>query len=190
LRRTAPQHEDPEMTRASDPARAQLAADVAAAALLHGDFVLSSGRRSSYYLDKYRFETDPALLRRIATGLGSLLDPGVTRLAGPELGAVALVTALALETGLPFVIVRRAAKDHGGSREIEGLLEAGDVVAIVEDVITTGGQALAAAERIEAAGGRVVQVLGVVDREEGGAEAIAQAGYPFRALFTRADLQG
>jgi orotate phosphoribosyltransferase len=178
------------MTAASDPPRDRLAADIADAALLHGDFLLSSGRRSSYYLDKYRFETDPALLRRIASGLATMLDPAVTRLAGPELGAVALVTAVALETGLPFVIVRRAAKDHGGSREIEGPLEGGDVVAIVEDVITTGGQALVAAERIERAGGRVAQILGVVDREEGGAEAMEKAGYPFRALITRSDLPG
>jgi len=178
------------MTALSDPAHDRLAADIAKAALLHGDFLLSSGRRSSYYLDKYRFETDPALLRRIASGLTTMLDPAVTRLAGPELGAVALVTAVALETGLPFVIVRRAAKDHGGSREIEGPLEDGDEVAIVEDVITTGGQALAAAERIERAGGRVAQILGVVDRQEGGAEAIARAGYPFQALITRSDLPG
>lgn len=166
----------------------ELAADIARVALLRGDFVLSSGRRSSYYLDKYRFETDPALLRRIAHGLAGMLDASVTRLAGPELGAVALVAAVALETGLAFVIVRRAAKEYGGSKEIEGLLDAGDRVAIVEDVITTGTQALAAAERIERAGGSVVQILGVVDRLEGGAEAIAAAGYPYRALVTRADL--
>lgn len=165
-----------------------LAADVAEAALLRGDFVLSSGRRSSYYLDKYRFETDPRLLRRIARGLAARVDGEVTRLAGPELGAVALVAALALETDLPFVIVRRAAKDHGGSREIEGTLAAGDRVAVVEDVITTGGQALVAAERLAAAGATVVQILGVVDREEGGAEAIAAAGYRFATLLRRSDL--
>lgn len=170
--------------------RERLAADLAAVALLRGDFVLSSGRRSSYYLDKYRFETEPSLLRRIARGLAAELDPGVDRLAGPELGAVALVAALSLETGLPFVIVRRAAKDHGGSREIEGILDAGDAVAVIEDVITTGGQALAAAERVERAGGRVQQIVGVVDREEGGRDAIESAGYRFSALLERHDLPG
>ncbi len=181
------------MSPISDSARAErerLAADVADVALLRGDFVLSSGRRSSYYLDKYRFETEPSLLRRIASGLARHLDPHIDRLAGPELGAVALVTALSLETGLPFVIVRRAAKDHGGSREMEGLLKPGDSVAIIEDVITTGGQALAAAERVERAGGRVRQILAVVNREEGGQEAISAAGYPLTCLLTRGDLPG
>jgi len=168
----------------------RLAADVARVALLHGEFVLSSGRRSAYYLDKYRFETEPALLRAIARGLAHRLAPDVTRLAGPELGAVALVAALALETELPFVIVRRAAKDHGRSREIEGVLTPGDEVAVVVDVITTGGQALAAAERIQRAGGRVVQILAVVDREEGGRAAIEAAGYRLNSLLQRSDLPG
>jgi orotate phosphoribosyltransferase len=179
------------MTRApADDDRAQLAADVAKAALLRGDFVLSSGRRSAYYLDKYRFETDPALLRRIARGLARLLDGRIDRLAGPELGAVALVTALSLETDIPFVIVRRAAKDHGGSREIEGTIHPGDRVAVVEDVITTGGQALAAADRLMATGATVAAILAVVDREEGGSEAIRAAGHDFRPLLTKGDLPG
>jgi orotate phosphoribosyltransferase len=179
------------MTRApAGDDRAQLAADVADAALLRGDFVLSSGKRSAYYLDKYRFETDPALLRRIARGLAGLLEGKIDRLAGPELGAVALVTALSLETDIPFVIVRRAAKDHGGSREIEGTIRPGDRVAVVEDVITTGGQALAAAERLTAAGATVAAILAVVDREEGGSEAIRSAGHEFRALLAKGDLPG
>lgn len=178
------------MTKTHDAARDSLAADVARVARLRGDFVLSSGRRSTYYLDKYRFETDPSLLRRIASGLAAKLDPLVTRLAGPELGAVALVAAVSLETGLPFVIVRRAAKDHGGSRDIEGLLEVDDQVAIVEDVITTGGQALSAAARVGGFGATVCQILAVVDREEGGREAIVSAGYAFDTLLTRADLPG
>lgn len=181
------------MTDAPDPAgeeRGLLAAEIARVALLHGDFLLSSGRRSSWYLDKYRFETDPKLLGRIAVGLARELDPGIDRLAGPELGAVALVTALALETGLPFVIVRKAAKDHGGSRDIEGVLQPGDRVAVVEDVITSGGQALAAAQRVTAAGGQVRQILAVVDRGEGGEEAIVADGYRLSALVHRSDLPG
>lgn len=170
--------------------RATLAADVARVAQLRGDFILSSGRRSAYYFDKYRFETDPALLRRIARGLAGLLDTNVDRLAGPELGAVALVTAVSLETGIPFVIVRRAAKDHGGSRQIEGTLAAGDRVVVIEDVITTGGQALAAAERVAAAGATVTAILAVIDREEGGSDAIRSAGHDFRPLLMKADLPG
>lgn len=181
------------MTTAPEPAgdeRRLLAADIARVALLHGDFLLSSGRRSSWYLDKYRFETEPRLLRRIAVGLARELDPGTDRLAGPELGAVALVAAVALETGLPFVIVRKAAKEHGGSREIEGILQPGERVSVVEDVITSGGQALAAARRVTAAGGEVHQILAVVDRDEGGGEAIAADGYRLTALVHRSDLPG
>ncbi len=170
--------------------RGALAGAVADAAVLHGDFLLSSGRRSSYYIDKYRFETDPTLLRQIAAGLARELDPGIARLAGPELGAVALVTAVSLLTGIPFVIVRRAAKDHGGSREVEGRLQPGEQVAVIEDVVTSGGQALAAAERVRHAGGEVRQVLAVVDREEGGRETIEAAGYRFTALLSRNDLTG
>lgn len=111
-------------------------------------------------------------------------------MAGPELGAVALVTAVSLDTGIPFVIVRRAAKAHGGNRIIEGTLRPDDRIAVIEDVITTGGQALAAAQRLKEAGGDVRQIVAVIDRQEGGAEAIVDAGYRFNALLTRRDLLG
>src|SRR5512140_1250556 len=98
--------------------REELAQAIRAAAYLEGDFVLSSGKRSKYYLDKWRFETEPALLREIARALASLLpDPPPDRLAGVELGGVPLVTALALETGRPYLVVRREAKGYGTARE-------------------------------------------------------------------------
>lgn len=166
----------------------ELGRELVDAALLHGDFVLSSGARSDYYLDKYRFETRPALLRGLAAALAPLVPAGTDRLAGTELGAVALATALSLETGLPFVIVRKASKEYSTANLIEGELNAGDQVLVIEDVITTGAQSIKAANRVVEAGGRVNGILAVVDREEGGAVRIAEAGYGYAALFTRSTL--
>ena len=157
--------------------------------MLRGDFLLRSGARSSYYIDKYRFTTEPALLQRLARELASRLPEGVQRLAGPVLGAVPLVTALSLQTGLPSVIVRvDKAKEYGTSRRFEGRLEAGDRVVLVEDVVTTGGAALAAVEVLREAGAEVLGAVVVVDREQGGREAFAAAGVPLQALFTRSEL--
>jgi orotate phosphoribosyltransferase len=166
-----------------------LGRDLVAAAVLRGDFLLRSGQRSSYYIDKYLFTTQPDLLRRIAAALASLLPPGVQRLAGPVLGAIPLVTALSLETGLPMVIVRTdKPKEYGTARQIEGTLSGGERVLLVEDVVTTGGAALAAVDELRSAGAEVVGALAVVDREQGGPEAFAARGVSFQALFTKSSL--
>ena len=102
---------------------ARLAADVVAAAWLEGDFVLRSGRRSRYYLDKYRFETVPGILRRVGRHLAELVPAGTQRLAAPELGAVLLGAAVSLELDLPLVLVRKEAKAYGTERALEGVLE-------------------------------------------------------------------
>jgi orotate phosphoribosyltransferase len=128
-------------------------------------------------------------LGRIAGELAALLPEGVQRLAGPVLGAVPLVTAVSLQTGLPSVIVRvDKPKEYGTSKQIEGLLVAGERVVIVEDVVTTGGAALGAIDVLREAGAEVLGALVVVDREQGGAEAFQAAGVPFRALFTKSSL--
>jgi orotate phosphoribosyltransferase len=158
------------------------------AAYTEGDFTLRSGRKSRYIIDKYAFETRPDLLREIARELTRLLPPGTRRLAGVELGAVPLVTAVALESGLPFVIVRKNSKGHGLDRPFEGPLAPGEKMVLVEDVCTTGGAALAAVQVLREAGIADVTVLGVVDRQEGAAEAFRAAGVPFRSLFTRESL--
>jgi orotate phosphoribosyltransferase len=166
-----------------------LGRDLVQTAVLRGDFLLRSGARSSYYIDKYLFTTQPALLRRIAVALSSFVPSGIQRLAGPVLGAVPLVTALSLETGLPMVIVRTdKPKDYGTSKQIEGALVSGERVLLVEDVVTTGGAALAAVDELRVAGAEVVGALVVVDREQGGPEAFAARGVPFRALFTKTGL--
>ena len=157
--------------------------------MLRGSFRLRSGAQSSYYIDKYLFTTRPDLLRRIAAELAALLPTDVQRLAGPVLGAVPLVTALSLQTGLPSLIVRvEKPKEYGTSKRIEGSLVAGERVVLVEDVVTTAGAALAAVDVLREAGAAVLGALVVIDREEGGAGAFAAAGVPFRALFTKSAL--
>jgi orotate phosphoribosyltransferase len=171
--------------------RDELARRVAERALLHGDFVLRSGRRSSVYLDKYRFETDPALLGPIGSALAELAtasDPPPDRLAGPELGAVPLAAAAALASGIPFLIVRKAAKDYATEGLIEGVFEQGERVLVIEDVVTTGGALIAAIEALRAAGLEIERALCVLDREEGGAEGLAALGVRLEPLFRRADL--
>ena len=160
-------------------------------ALLEGDFVLRSGRRSSHYFDKYRFETRPELLEaigaRVATVVGEH-EPDAVRLAGPELGAVALAAATSLASRLPFLIVRKEAKDYGTSNRIEGAFETGERVCLVEDVVTSGGAAVAAVEALREAGLECRTAVCVVDREEGGTDELARVGVRLRALFRAGEL--
>ena len=170
--------------------REELARRVSERALLHGDFVLRSGKRSTVYLDKYRFETDPALLGPIGAALAELAAQGAPpdRLAGPELGAVPLAAAAALASGIPFLIVRKAAKAYATEGLIEGVFEPGERVLAIEDVVTTGGALIAAVEVLRAAGLAIERALCVLDREEGGSEALAALGVRLEPLFRRADL--
>ena len=140
-------------------------------ALLEGDFVLRSGRRSTWYLDKYRFETQPDLLRqlgeRLAAGVAEV-EPEAVRLAGPALGAVALAASAAMASGLPFIIVRDETKEYGTANRIEGPFEAGELVCLVEDVVTSGGALAEAVAALRDGGLEVRNAMCVVDREEGG----------------------
>ena len=175
-------------TESKDMDRKQLAARIAEVALLHGDFTLRSGRKSSYYLDKYRFETQPDVLIELGKMFAKKLSGGVDRIAGPDLGAVALAAATSMVSGKPFFIVRNQKKGYGGDKLVEGILNPGDRVFIVEDILTTGGQVLEAAKVIAAAGAKVVGICGVINRMEGARENILAAGLPFDALFTSEDL--
>ncbi len=167
---------------------AQLGKDLVAAAYLEGDFLLSSGQRSRYYLDKYRFSTDPKLLKPIAEGLADLLPEDLNCLAGVELGAVPLVTAVSLVTGLPFVIVRKGAKDYGTAKLIEGVLPNEARLALVEDVLTTAAQAIRAAQLLTELGASVERIIYVVDREQGALQNISAAGFTGAPLFTKSSL--
>lgn len=159
-------------------------------AYLEGDFLLRSGKRSSYYLDKYRFETEPTLLgelgERIAAQAAAEGAPDL--LAGPELGAVALTAAASLASGLPFLIVRSQAKDYGTANRIEGVYEAGQRVCLVEDVVTTGGAAVSAVEALRGEGLECRRAVCVVDREEGGVDALARVAVRLHPLFRAADV--
>jgi orotate phosphoribosyltransferase len=170
---------------------AELGRALADHALLRGDFVLRSGRRSPYYLDKYRFETRPDLLGPLGELLAAAVaehEPASDRLAGPELGAVALAASASLASGLPFLIVRKEAKGYGTQNRVEGAFEPGERVCLVEDVVTSGGAALEAVEALRAAGLECGTVLCVVDREEGGADALARRAVRLRALFRASEL--
>jgi orotate phosphoribosyltransferase len=160
-------------------------------AYLEGDFVLRSGRRSPYYLDKYRFETHPELLTAIAARLADLAaehEPDAHRLAGPELGAVALAAATSLASNLPFLIVRKDTKGYGTANRLEGMFEPGERVCLVEDVVTSGGAALSAVEALRGAGLECRTALCVVDREEGGVDELARHGVRLRPLFRVGEL--
>jgi orotate phosphoribosyltransferase len=168
-----------------------LAAALVEHAYLEGDFLLRSGKRSRYYLDKYRFETRPELLRPIGERIAANVRrhaPDATRLAAPALGAVALAAAASLESGLPFLIVRDAAKEYGTANRLEGLYEEGECVCLIEDVVTSGGALLESVAALRDAGLVVHTAVCVVDREEGGADALARHAVRLRPLFRAGEL--
>jgi orotate phosphoribosyltransferase len=168
-------------------AERDLAFRVREAALLEGDFVLSSGKRSRFYVDKYLFSTEPVLLRDLAREISGRLPVGTRRLAGVELGAVPLVAAAAIESGLPYGIVRKSVKGYGTGNRIEGRpFESGEKVVLIEDVVTTGAQVLGAAAILEEVGAKVAGILAVLDRR--GEDSAVLGSYPFEALLRMEDL--
>lgn len=182
------------MTTALQPS-SPLAKAIADAALLRGTFTLRSGRVSSYYLDKYLFSTRPEILRQLAPLFAERIaaferegNIKIDRLAGAELGGIPLVTAASLHTGLPCIFVRNKKKDYGTAKQVEGMLKSGDRLVLLEDVATTGGQALEAAASLTELGARVYGIIATIDRQEGARESIERAGMRFAALFTKSDL--
>jgi len=155
---------------------------------LSGRFVLRSGRVADEYFDKYQFEADPVLLDALAAAMAPLVPEGIEVLAGLEMGGIAVVTALGRRTGLPCAFVRKTAKPYGTVKLAEGADIAGRRVLVVEDVVTSGGQIAASTRQLRELGGRVEHALCVIDRQEGGAEGLAQEGITLRALLTRVDL--
>jgi orotate phosphoribosyltransferase len=160
-------------------------------ALLEGDFTLRSGKRSPWYLDKYRFETEPALLRELGERLATAareVEPGAVRLAAPALGAVALAASASMASELPFIIIRGETKGYGTANRLEGRYEPGEVVCLVEDVVTSGGALCEAVEAVREAGLVVRHAVCVVDREEGGADALARLGVRLASLYRAGEL--
>lgn len=158
-------------------------------ARLTGEFRLRSGATSSEYFDKYLFESDPLLLREIAEELVGLLPAGVALLAGLELGGVPLAVVASQVSGLPTVFVRKTAKTYGTCRLAEGGEVAGARIAVIEDVVTSGGQVIESCRELRDRGAEIAAVLCVIDREAGGRENLADEGLDLRALFTMSQLQ-
>lgn len=183
MRRSASWKNKSEIPMVADP---DLARRVREAALLEGDFVLSSGERSSFYVDKYLFSTEPGLLKDVADALSGTIPEDVDRLAGVELGAVPLVVAAALSTGIPYVIVRKSEKEYGTGKGVEGNFEPGERVALIEDVVTTGTQAVKAARHLSEAGAEVVKVSAVLDRRGEATEYLEE--FSFESLLKIEDL--
>ena len=168
--------------------REDLAKRIADVSLLRGEFTLRSGRKSNYYLDKYLFETQPDVLAALGKLFAERVTPDVNRIAGAELGAVALAAVTAIEARKPFVIIRNQKKDYGTAKQVEGVLNPGETVLIVEDVLTTGGQVLEAAKTLQDLGAKVEKIVAVIDRLEGARDNIEKAGFTFESLFTTKDL--
>jgi orotate phosphoribosyltransferase len=172
---------------------AALLAAIREHAYLEGDFVLRSGKRSSYYLDKYRFETRPELLEEIGARLAARIaevEPEATLIAGPELGAVALAAAASMASRLPFLIVRGEAKSYGTGNRLEGAFEPGERVVLVEDVVTSGGAAADAVRAVRQAALECRTAICVIDRDEGGVDSLARLGVRLHPLFRAAQISG
>jgi len=155
-------------------------------AVQYGEFELSHGGTSDYYVDKYLFETDPRCLELIAEAFATEIDE--PKLAGVALGAVPLVAVTSVETDLPYVIARKKAKEYGTAKRIEGRLEEGEEVVVLEDIATTGNSAIDAVEALREAGAEVNRVLVVVDREEGATERLAEHDLELDSLVTASEL--
>lgn len=168
----------------------ELARAIFKIAHLRGQFKLRSGLTSEEYFDKYRFEAQPELLREIARQMKPLIPTGTEILAGLEMGGIPIATALALESGLPVVFVRKEAKAYGTCRVAEGLESLkGKRICMIEDVITTGGQVILSSEDLRKEGAEVKHVLCVISRQQGGEEKLKAAGLDMHSLFTQTELK-
>jgi orotate phosphoribosyltransferase len=163
----------------------RLARDVDARCRLRGAFTLRSGQASDEYFDKYLFESDPLLLQRLVGRMRALVPPGTGMLGGLELGGVPLATMLSQATGIPALFVRKKAKSYGTRRLAEGGDPAGQVVLLVEDVITSGGTVIDAAGALRGHGATVTTVVCVIDRTQPGADDLAAEGIAVRSVLTK-----
>lgn len=170
--------------------RSQLASEIMRVAHLTGQFRLRSGKTSTEYFDKYRFEAQPQLLKAIAQLMAPLIPPQTEILAGLEMGGIPISTALSLQTGLPQVMVRKHAKDYGTCQFAEGIDVKGKQICVVEDVITTGGQVHISSQDLRRLGAIVENVVCVIYRGEEPLENFRAHGLKAQALFTKKELTG
>lgn len=165
-----------------------LARDVDTCCRLTGAFTLRSGQVASEYFDKYLFESDPALLARVAAQMTGLVPEDTDLLGGLELGGVPIATILSARTGLPALFVRKQAKTYGTNKLAEGPAVGGRRVTLIEDVITTGGAVRDAARALREAGAVVDTVVCAIDRSPEGEDPLADVGLDVRAVLTKARL--
>jgi orotate phosphoribosyltransferase len=169
--------------------KAELAREIYRISHLTGQFKLRSGQMSSEYFDKYRFESEPRLLKEIAAQMTPLIPPSTELLAGLELGGVPVATALSLATGIPALFVRKSAKDYGTCQLAEGKEIAGQKICVIEDVITTGGQVLKSIGQLRELGAEIVGVICVIYRNPEPIERAFAPDLGVAALFTKAELE-
>jgi orotate phosphoribosyltransferase len=169
-------------------ADAALAADIDAACRLTGTFTLRSGQVSHEYFDKYLFETEPALLARVAREMVALVPEGTELLGGLEMGGIPIATVLSSVTGLPALFVRKQAKEYGTCKLAEGPDVAGRRITLVEDVITTGGAVRDATNALRALGAVVDVVVCAIDRSPAGENPLADVDLEVRPVLTKAEL--
>jgi orotate phosphoribosyltransferase len=169
--------------------KVELAKKIKAASHLTGQFTLRSGKTSSFYWDKYRFESDPMLLSAVVDELQELLPKSFDKLAGLELGGIPLATGLSLKTGKPCLYVRKNAKTYGTCNLVEGGFQAGQTAVVVEDVITIAGQVCASVRQMRELGLKVEHVICVIDRQQGGPENLREIGCSLASVFTLDELE-
>ena len=169
--------------------RKELAARIYSISHLTGSFTLRSGQVSSEYFDKYLFESDPVLLADIASEMAKMVPEDVEILAGLEMGAIPVATAISLKTGVPAVFVRRRAKEYGTCKFAEGADTNGKILCIIEDVITTGGQVVLSTNDLRDEGAKVEHVLCVIERDIKGRENLKKEGLKLHSLFTMDELK-
>jgi orotate phosphoribosyltransferase len=154
-----------------------------------GEFTLTSGKKSSYYIDIKKVSTDPRVLKEIVKEMKKEIEgEEIDRIAGMAVGAVPLATALSLETQIPFVIIRKEKKEHGTGKRIEGEIRGGESVVVIEDVTTTGGSALAAVKAVREKNCTCNKVIVVVDRLKGAKELLEKENVSLIPLVTIKDL--
>lgn len=166
-----------------------LARTIRDVARLQGTFTLRSGAVSDTYFDKYRFEADPALLRRIGEAMHSLIPTDTTVLAGLEMGGIPIVTMLGQLSGLPTAFLRKEAKSYGTCRYAEGAVLRDERVLMVEDVVSSGGAIINNLHMLRADGIEPQAVICVIDRESGGVEALAAEGLKLLPLLTMSQIE-
>ena len=168
--------------------KSELAKQIREKCYLTGSFKLRSGLTSEFYWDKYRFESDPQLIKNIAAQMQLLLPDRYDRLAGLELGGVPIATVLSQLTGKPSLFVRKEAKKYGTCNLAEGGYRQDENLVIIEDVITTAGQVCISVQQLRALGFTIDHVICAIDRQQGGAEKIAEIGCTLSSIFTLAEL--